>query len=209
MPRFAILLATMFLELLMAPLIAASPLGVSGARVVTSIILLAALFVVGADWFSLAIFGAAFGSHLAAILLGGEVAIHTASIVRFVFFCYVFVRIMQHVLRDRNVSFDTLAGAACGYMLLGLIWGELFIMVEQWVPGSYHVPSSFALGPAADTRAALIYFSFVTLTTVGYGVIHPTNAGAGGLAVSEAIVGQLFLAVTVSRLVGLHISSRG
>jgi hypothetical protein len=93
-------------------------------------------------------------------------------------------------------------------MLLGLIWGDLFIMVEQWLPGSYEVPSSFLLGPAGDNRAALIYFSFITLTTVGYGFIHPNNAGAGGLAASEAIIGQLYLAVTISRLVGLHIANR-
>jgi hypothetical protein len=208
MPRFVVLLATMFLELLMAPLIAASPLGVSGARAVTSIILLAALLVVGANRFSLVIFGATFVSHVATIVSDNEFAHRVAPVLRFVFLLYVFARIMRHVLRDRNVTFDTIAGAACGYMLLGLIWGDLFIMVEQWSPGSYEVPSSFLVGPAGDNRAALIYFSFVTLTTVGYGIIHPNNPGAGGLAVSEAITGQLYLAVTISRLVGLHISNR-
>jgi hypothetical protein len=64
------------------------------------------------------------------------------------------------------------------------------------------------MGTSGDPAAALIYFSFITLTTVGYGYITPLWPGAGGLAAAEAIVGQLYLAITIARLVGLHAAQR-
>ena len=53
---------------------------------------------------------------------------------------------------------------------------------------------------------ALTYFSFVTLTSVGYGDIHPNDAGAGGVCAAEAIVGQLYLAIMIARLVGIWVT---
>ena len=209
MPRFAFLLAAMCLELMLSPLLEATPAGMLGARIITSIVLLAALVAVGSRSLALVLFAAAVLSHVLATVTNHPGFLNAAPIFRFVFLCYVLVLLLEHVMRDRNVSYDTIAGAACGYMLLGLIWGDLFILTQQWRPGSFDVPSSFVVGAASDQRPALLYFSFSTLTTVGYGEVHPNNAGAGGLAVAEAVIGQLYLAVTISRLVGLHISDRG
>ena len=100
------------------------------------------------------------------------------------------------------------AGAACAYMLLGFIWGAGFVLLEHWRPGSFVIPSGYLNAPGLDLVATLTYFSFVTLTTLGYGVIHPADAATGGLCVAEAIVGQLFLAVTVARMVGLYAAQR-
>ena len=81
------------------------------------------------------------------------------------------------------------------------------MLLEVLHPGSFDIPPSWRAGPAGMV-AALIYFSFITLTTVGYGDIHPSWPGAGGLVAAEAVVGQLYLAITIARLVGLHISRR-
>src|SRR5262249_27363687 len=115
------------------------------------------------------------------------------------------------------VTFDTVAGAACAYFLLGLVWGDLFLLVDRWRPGSFAIPTGWMVGPGRDLRSALMYFSFSTLTTLGYGDIHPTDpapAGpgadpaAGGLCAAEALIGQLYVAIMIARMVGLHTSQR-
>jgi hypothetical protein len=124
------------------------------------------------------------------------------------FLCYVVAILVWRVLRDRIVTLDTLACAACAYIFLGVVWGDLYVLVEYWRPGSFNIPSSFAIGPERDLRAALMYFSFITLTTVAYGTIHPTDPGVGMLCAAEALIGQLYLAIMIARMVGLHIAER-
>jgi len=207
-PRFVLLLAAMFLEILLAPVIYASPVGLAGARTVTGLMLIAALAAIGARRTAIVLFALVAGAHVLEIVHPQREIQILGAAVRLVFLVYVFLAVIRHVLRERNVTYDTLAGAACGYMLIGMIFGDLLQMTELLQPGSYSIPASMALGPPRDSRAALLYFSFVTLTTVGYGDVLPTNPGAGGIAVSEGIVGQLYLAVTVARLVGLHLAGR-
>jgi hypothetical protein len=208
-PRFALLLAAMFVQLLLAPIIVASPVGMAGARIVTGLVLVAALLAIGARRVSLVLFVVVITFHVLAFLRPEPWLEIAATVLRLAFLAYVCGLVILRVLSERNVSYDTLAGAACGYMLLGLIWGELYILTELALPGSFEIPASFRIGPDADPRASLLYFSFITLTTVGYGFMHPNNPGAGGLAASEALVGQFYLAVMVARLVGLHIANRG
>ena len=88
------------------------------------------------------------------------------------------------------------------------MWGNLYLLLELIRPGSFQIPAAWRIGAIWDPAAALVYFSFITLTTVGYGDIVPMWPGAGGLAAAEAIVGQLYLAITIARLVGLHASRR-
>ena len=208
-PRFALLLAAMFLQILLAPIIVASPVGMAGARIVTGLVLVAALLATGARRIPIALFVVVITFHMLASLRPEPWLEIAATVLRIAFLAYVCGRVILRVLSERNVSYDTLAGAACGYMLLGLIWGEFYILTELALPGSFEIPASFRIGPDADPRASLLYFSFITLTTVGYGDMHPNNPGAGGLAVSEALVGQLYLAMTVASLVGMHIANRG
>ena len=69
---------------------------------------------------------------------------------------------------------------------------------------SHAFPGSFLVG--RDPTPALTYFSFVTLTSVCYGDIHPNDVGAGGVCAAEAIVGQLYLAIMIARLVGIWVT---
>lgn len=207
-PRFVLLLAAMLAEILLAPLIYDSPAGVVGARTVTGLMLIASLAAIGVRRTPVIFFVLAGGSHLLAVFRPEEQTQLLAAFVRFVFLVYVFLVVITRVMRERNVTYDTIAGAACGYMLIGMVFGDLLYVNEVVQPGSYEIPASMTATSARDLRAALLYFSLTTLTTVGYGDIHPTNPGAGGLALCEAILGQLYLTVTVARLVGLHLVSR-
>jgi voltage-gated potassium channel Kch len=89
-----------------------------------------------------------------------------------------------------------IVGAVTVYLLLGLVWAQLFEVVEVLNPGAFRTQEGEALN-----LASLTYFSFVTLATMGYGDISPINIVARNLAVLEAVTGQLFLVILISRLV--------
>ncbi|MEO1068172.1 MAG: ion channel [Cyanobacteria bacterium J06638_6] len=86
----------------------------------------------------------------------------------------------------------------CVYFLFGVVWALLYALVEATVPGSYSNVSA-----TADIDL-FMYYSLVTLTTLGYGDIAPLLAPAQSLAAMEAFVGQIYLAVIIARLIGLH-----
>jgi hypothetical protein len=95
-----------------------------------------------------------------------------------------------------------IAAAVAVYLLLGLIWARLYEMVALLVPGAFHIPEGESLNPAS-----LVYFSFVTLATLGYGDFTPVHIVARNLAVLEAITGQLYLVILISRLVSEGIAN--
>src|SRR5882724_4906030 len=122
-----------------------------------------------------------------------------------IFFIFTACLLLGDVLRKGAVTADKIYGALCVYLLFGLTWGFMFLTLEGFQPGS------FFLGQGQPTRidkdpAALVYFSFITLSTVGYGDITPLSPPARSFAFMEAIIGQIYLAVLVARLVRLHIA---
>ncbi len=108
----------------------------------------------------------------------------------------------------RPGSRDAVFGAICGYLLLGVIGSLLFFAVETAWPGSFHppVPSGDYGQEGELDRGVLTYFSFITMTTVGYGDITPATRLARTLTWIVAVAGQLYLAILVAGLVGFRIS---
>lgn len=111
-------------------------------------------------------------------------------------------RSMRHSLSDLRVNAEHVFAALNAYLLVGIFGGALCVALEAASPGSLLVQGKPLEGdlPMGDA----IYFSFVTLATLGYGDIVPATAIARGFAVFEAIAGQFYLAVLVGRLVGLR-----
>jgi len=89
-----------------------------------------------------------------------------------------------------------------------ITWANFYELLELLRPGSFDIPPSWLRKPSGDPLFALQYFGFATLTTVGYGDIHPLDIRAGGLAIGEAVVGQLYVAIRIARLVGLQLVQR-
>ena len=122
-----------------------------------------------------------------------------------IFFAFTACLLLADVLRKGAVTADKIYGALCVYLLIGLTWGFMFLTLEGVHPGSFLVGQARLSGIEKDP-ATLVYFSFVTLSTVGYGDITPLTPPARSFAFMEAIIGQIYLAVLVARLVGLHIA---
>jgi len=111
------------------------------------------------------------------------------------------VVVVSSVLRAGTVTRHQIEGAIAGFLLLGLAWANAY----EWL--ALHNPAAFRGLGAADAMQ-WPYYSFVTLTTVGYGDITPVSPGARSLAVSEAITGLMYVAILISRLVALSLQSK-
>lgn len=103
---------------------------------------------------------------------------------------------LRFVIQSREVERETIYAALSTYLLAGIFFGEIYWAIEQIAPGSFGAPDKL-------TEASSIYFSFVTLASLGYGDILPRTDLTRGLAIFEVIGGQLYLAVMVARLIGL------
>jgi hypothetical protein len=115
---------------------------------------------------------------------------------------FLLLLLLIRVFRKGPVSGSRLQGAVAVYLLLGLTWAHAYVIFNRDHPDSF-----VSLENTPPTVAGWTYFSFVTLTTVGYGDIAPKAPAARMLAVSEALTGQLYLAVMLARLVALQVSS--
>ena len=147
---------------------------------------------------AVALRGARVGELLPVQSWGVEMAFHLMTVVGFAFVVY---EVLHHVLADGPVNVDNLYAAVSAYLLLGLAFASMYEALQFWKPGSFR----FGEGHERDVDG-LMYFSLVTLSTVGYGDIVPALPQARVLAVLEAVLGQLYLAVLMARLVGLHLS---
>jgi hypothetical protein len=116
-----------------------------------------------------------------------------------VFFLMTVITLFRLLFSTRRVSADTIKGAVCAYLLIGFLWSILYALCERILPGS------FVSTHNQDIK--FVYFSFTTLTTLGYGDIVPVGRTAGVLTNMEALTGQIFLAILVARLVGLYIAA--
>jgi hypothetical protein len=138
---------------------------------------------------------------------GNEVLFFTGIACRVIFMILIALTILTDLFRGREVSGDTLAGSVCVYLMLAVIWGYIYLLIEFMVPGSF----SFTQGQArmqlwlSREFFPFFYFSLVTMTTVGYGDMSPVSTEAQTFATFEAILGQVYLTILVARLVGMYL----
>jgi len=127
-----------------------------------------------------------------------------------IFMAYVAVAILRDVLTTPRVNLDTISGALCGYLMLGLTWSVFYALCEFIHPGSLifsTTPGALraTLPDIARSYPLYAYYSFTTLTTTGYGDVTPATMACRSLSIIEAIAGQFYIAVLVARLVALEI----
>jgi Ion channel len=131
------------------------------------------------------------------LLASALVAIFSAIVIRIAY---------GSVMRPHRTVGDRIVGAICVYLLIGLGWASVYETLDGVIPGSLRFPAGTAWATVSPIRYR--YFSFVTLATLGYGDVTPVTALAGTLASMEAIAGQLYIGITVARLVALSLTDR-
>jgi hypothetical protein len=140
-------------------------------------------------WLALHLAGSGPRSSFAPAVLGGAGLAWAGSL-------------LARVLAGGRVDGERISAALCVYLLVGIAFGGIFAALESRAPGSL-------AGPQPINLQASVYFSFLTLTTVGYGDILPAASATRALAVLEAVFGQLYVAVLIARLVSLYARETG
>jgi hypothetical protein len=120
-----------------------------------------------------------------------------------VFLGFVVIQFLRYIVRAPRVDFEVLCAGIATYLLLGLLWSFAYVLLDHWVPDSFVYP----IGPAADHSMKgfnALYFSFITLSTVGFGDIVPVSRVARMLAMTEAVFGMFYVTLMIARLVSLY-----
>ncbi len=110
--------------------------------------------------------------------------------------------LLNYVLRAPRVTHNTVLAAVCVYVLIGVLWGFIYMLIYEANPKSFELDP--ALGPP---EVQLRYFSTLTLTTVGYGDIVPRGPEARAFAALESLIGQIYMAAIIARLVGIEVAT--
>lgn len=215
--RFLVLLITLLLILVVQPMSGGFSVRGPVFDVLYSLVLVAAILSLCErrwPWTAALLLGvpALLGRWLARLLAsnGEDFVALSDHFVEILFLGFVAAMILRVVLSQHSISADSIFGAICAYLLLGMAWGTLYGTIEVLRPGSFLASGDLAGAlQSAETRGpVLAYYSFVTLTTVGYGDVTPIAPSARTLSWLEAMMGQFYIAVLVASLVGMRLTQR-
>lgn len=116
-----------------------------------------------------------------------------------ILYCYVIILLLKYVLTQRVITPDMIYGAISIYLLIGFMWAGVYVILEVISPDSFS-----GLSGLID----LAYFSFVTLTSLGYGDVAPVSTLCKRIAILEAAAGAIFIAVIIALIVGRYMSQQ-
>jgi hypothetical protein len=158
-------------------------------------------------WFSVGIVFVIAGIvfNILAVNLASPVYLYASFAALFAFLLLAISFTLKQIAMATDISPNRLIGAVCVYLLLGVIWAVAYTMLEMISPGSF---GGFTPLQGRGWDSEWLYFSFVTMTTLGYGDILPVSATARVLAYMQAVFGQFYVAILVAGLVSALISSR-
>ena len=118
------------------------------------------------------------------------------------FMAFMVVVILSFIFSEQEVTINVIYASIVVYLLIAIMWAFIYLVLESIHPGSFATGE----GQIEVGRRLYIYYSFVTITTLGYGDVTPTTDLANSFSFLEAVTGQIYLVVLVARLVGIHIA---
>jgi len=208
-PHYGVLLLVLLVLLVVAPLLPSERAGY-GVELFFDLVLVTGAY--SAAWQSrhrlpfLVLTAATLAARWTDMVLDHSGFSMASIVLVFVWLSYATSLIVTAMFRTREVSTNAILGAIVAYVLAMVAFASLFELVELIQPGSF---TGLPVGQSQnDIEHALIYFSVVSITTMGYGDITPVSALARSLASIEGMFGTLYLAVMIARLVGLHSATK-
>lgn len=143
----------------------------------------------------------------------GQWSVILVNVLSLSFLVGLLIIIEFDVFADRKATTETLAGSCCGYVLIAAIFASIYSIMLQYNPDGLTLWPNATITTdeivfQGEYYGVLGYFSIVTLTTLGYGDVVPNSTAFRNTAAIEALIGQLYLAVIVARLVGINITAR-
>lgn len=124
------------------------------------------------------------------------------------FLGYAVAVVLRTVYQERRVELDSIYGAICGYLLIGVAFGHVYSLIEQVAPGSFHASGDLAADIQNPDRSHFVftYFGVLTLAGAGFGDVTPGTGVARGMTVVEAVVGVFYVAVLIADLLSKRVS---
>jgi hypothetical protein len=212
--RFTVLLVTILLLLVSEPMLSTHALAQSVATTTIGLVLLAALYAfrtMGTYFVvALILMVAALGTRVALLFRSNPTLEIISAISACVFLGVTVIALVSRLFSVRTVTVETISAAICAYLLMAIAWAYAFAVIELRHPGSFsatllqRVPGNSS--PLLASLHTFLYYSFVCLTTTGFGDISPVSDGARSLSVMEAVFGQLYVAILIARLVSLEVA---
>jgi len=148
--------------------------------------------------------------RLVVIFLPSHSLYMAGTIIWFLLFAFITWNELRGVLRQKEISGETISLSVSIYLLIGFTWGLFYIVLHEVQPDAFNLGTLASSNSAATSEQhvfpILLYFSLITLSTVGYGDILPLTLQARYAAAAEGIAGQFYLAILVARLVGIYMS---
>jgi Ion channel len=202
-------LLLLVLLFVVAPLEAAGILAFQAFGFIIALVMIGGVLVLSASPISFSVLLVAFFMNLAAVIL--RIRGHSNFDVYLVASAWLILAVTlgwvvaRAVFAPGSVNYHRIVGAVLLYLLIGVTFVSLFVFVGLLVPKSY---AGIAVDDSNALASSLIYFSFVTLTSTGYGDVLPLHPVARSLCNLESIIGQLYPATLLARLVTLELNSR-
>ena len=208
--RFSLLLAALVTNILLAPLFG----GISSHIAFTMLIAIM-IFVLGTNrkvifsYIALACAALLFSWANLANENNASILLLT-HLFSFFVLTFAIALIIKNIFSNNLVTIDTIAESLCAYLLLGFAFASVYGIIDTLLPGSFISSLNDQNVSFSGEGDGLnrIYFSFITLLTVGYGDIAPHTTPAKLTTIIEGFFGQVYLVVLIARLVGMHVSQR-
>jgi hypothetical protein len=212
--RFTVLLLTILLLLVSQPIFSGHAFAQIFATATISLVLLSAIYAFRTTktYFTIALIlmVPSLGSRLVLQFTANPTLEMAGAISSCLFLTVTVFALVSRLFTVKSVTFDIISAAICAYLLIGVAWAYAFAVVELRHPGSFSAAlfqrPTGNMAPLLASLHTFIYYSFVCLTTTGFGDILPVSEGARSLSVMEAVFGQLYMAILIARLVGLEIA---
>jgi len=208
--KFSLLLAALLTNILLAPLF-----GNVTASIAFTMLLILIAFVLGNNRkviFSYTILACA--ALIFSWIHLSNYSNHTNAILTHLFSflaqTFAIALIIKNVFSSETVSIDTIASSLCAYLLLGFAFASIYAFIDIVEPNAFmsSIKREIIVFSQAQSSLDRVYFSFITLLTVGYGDIVPNSPAAKLTTIIEGFLGQIYIVVLIARLVGMHVSQR-